>query len=142
MSVCLFFPMMHPVRTDTLWRTLPRSPGCSTLQWRKTSLLAALSTNRGNISTARYYNQIQECKLFNSSAVWHVFVFLSHCKVEISRNPLSYISKRQCICGLQMFTCLAAEISGFQNQLHANLMFKKFSKLTISILTSSYWIVW
>lgn len=39
--------MMHPARTDTLWPTLPRSPGCSMLQWRKTSPSAALSISRG-----------------------------------------------------------------------------------------------
>lgn len=36
-------------RTETLWLTLPRSPGCSMLQLRKTSHSAALSVNKGKL---------------------------------------------------------------------------------------------
>lgn len=38
---------MPSARTDILWPTLLRSHGCSTLQWKKTLSLAALSVNRG-----------------------------------------------------------------------------------------------
>lgn len=40
-------PMMRSARTETLWPTLLRSPGCSTPRWRKTSSLAAPSASRG-----------------------------------------------------------------------------------------------
>lgn len=44
--------MMHPARTGPLWPTLPRSPGCSTPPWRKTSPSAARSTNKGGNDAA------------------------------------------------------------------------------------------
>lgn len=68
-SICLpLFPVVHTARTETLLPTLPRSPGCSTLLWRKTSPSVVHSTNSGENPTAHSYSSPQRCFVFTLRA--------------------------------------------------------------------------
>lgn len=68
-SICLpLFSVVHTARTETLLPTLPRSPGCSTLLWRKTSPSVVHSTNSGENPTAHSYSSPQRCFVFTLRA--------------------------------------------------------------------------
>lgn len=72
-GICLpLFPVVHTARTETLLPTLPRSPGCSTLLWRKTSPLVVHSTNSGENPTAHSYSSPQQCFVFWRVAHWEL----------------------------------------------------------------------